>query len=109
MCRKYLSDPTEDVRVATETLLADFLREIRDVSYVRRQVEEQAKSKTPAESIRQADTVTDKLPELTLEDTEHAVFIGESDDRSDFDNDSSLKEDLTSDVDDRDTGGMSQS
>ena len=30
--RKYLSDPTEDVRVATENLLADFLKEIRDIS-----------------------------------------------------------------------------
>ncbi|KAJ7035740.1 hypothetical protein C8F04DRAFT_1258621 [Mycena alexandri] len=27
---KYLSDPTEDVHIATETLLADFVREIRD-------------------------------------------------------------------------------
>ena len=38
--RKYLSDPTEDVRVATENLLADFLREIRDISEVRRRREE---------------------------------------------------------------------
>lgn len=39
---KYLSDPTEDVRVATENLLADFLREIRDVSELRRRHEERA-------------------------------------------------------------------
>lgn len=38
--RKYLSDPTEDVRVATENLLADFLREIRDISEIRRRREE---------------------------------------------------------------------
>lgn len=106
MRRKYLSDPTEDVRVATETLLADFLREIRDVSLVRRQLEEQAKSRTPAESLRRLDMATDRLPELTLEDSEHAVFIGENDDHSNYDNDSSFKEGPTSEVDDRDTGGM---
>ncbi|KAI6166239.1 vacuolar protein 14 C-terminal Fig4p binding-domain-containing protein [Pisolithus thermaeus] len=39
---KYLSDPTEDVRVATERLLADFVREIRDVSELRRRHEELA-------------------------------------------------------------------
>ncbi|KAI5993628.1 vacuolar protein 14 C-terminal Fig4p binding-domain-containing protein [Pisolithus albus] len=39
---KYLSDPTEDVRVATENLLADFVREIRDVSELRRRHEEVA-------------------------------------------------------------------
>jgi vacuole morphology and inheritance protein 14 len=39
--RKYLTDPTEDVRVATETLLADFLREIRDVTRVRDRIDKQ--------------------------------------------------------------------
>ncbi|KAF9455934.1 vacuolar protein 14 C-terminal Fig4p binding-domain-containing protein [Collybia nuda] len=101
---KYLSDPTEDVRVATETLLADFLREIRDVSLVRRQLEEQAKSKTPVESLRRVDVTNDKLPDLTLEDSEHAVFIGENDDNSNYDNDSAFKEDPASEVGDRDTG-----
>jgi vacuole morphology and inheritance protein 14 len=44
-CRKYLSDPTEDVRVATENILADFLREIRHVTAVRKRLEERAKAK----------------------------------------------------------------
>jgi vacuole morphology and inheritance protein 14 len=43
--RKYLSDPTEDVRVATEHLLADFLREVRHVTNVRKKIEERAKAK----------------------------------------------------------------
>ncbi|KAG9317824.1 vacuolar protein 14 C-terminal Fig4p binding-domain-containing protein [Chiua virens] len=41
---KYLSDPTEDVRVATENILADFLREIRDISALRHRQEEIAES-----------------------------------------------------------------
>ena len=41
--RKYLSDPTEDVRVATESALADFLHEIRQVCLVKKQSEEQIK------------------------------------------------------------------
>ena len=34
---KYLSDPTEDVQVATENLMADFLREIRGIATANRQ------------------------------------------------------------------------
>lgn len=103
--RKYLSDPTEDVRVATETLLADFLREIRDVSIVRRQLDEQAKTKTPAESLRRvhADPAQESLPDLTLETSERAVFIGDNDYQSSHD--SEIKEDFTSIADDRDAGG----
>ncbi|KDQ15363.1 hypothetical protein BOTBODRAFT_31687 [Botryobasidium botryosum FD-172 SS1] len=37
---KYLSDPTEDVKVATENLLADFLREIREIAKVQQQRDE---------------------------------------------------------------------
>ena len=39
--RKYLSDPTEDVRIAAENQLAEFLREIREVTVVRKHREEQ--------------------------------------------------------------------
>ncbi|KAH9959873.1 vacuolar protein 14 C-terminal Fig4p binding-domain-containing protein [Russula dissimulans] len=38
---KYLSDPTEDVRIAAENQLAEFLREIREVTIVRKHREEQ--------------------------------------------------------------------
>ncbi|KAI0057608.1 ARM repeat-containing protein [Artomyces pyxidatus] len=40
---KYLSDPTEDVRIATENQLAEFLREIREVTIVRKHRDEQLK------------------------------------------------------------------
>lgn len=33
---KYLSDPTDDVRVATEVVLSEFLKEIRDITSVAR-------------------------------------------------------------------------
>ncbi|RDB19828.1 Protein VAC14 [Hypsizygus marmoreus] len=101
---KYLSDPTEDVRVATETILADFLREIRDVSIVRRQTEEQTKTKTarPAESLRRVD-MPEKLPELTMDTTEKAAFIADNDYQSSHDSEFAAKEDV-SNVDDRDTG-----
>ncbi|GLB34076.1 putative vacuolar protein 14 C-terminal Fig4p binding [Lyophyllum shimeji] len=103
---KYLSDPTEDVRVATETLLADFLREIRDVSIVRRQLDEQAslKAQTPAESLRHVD-VHEKLPELTLETSERSVFINDNEYPSGDDSDAAQKDDCAStNIDERDTG-----
>jgi vacuole morphology and inheritance protein 14 len=34
--RKYLSDPSEDVRIATENQLAEFLREIKEVTLVQK-------------------------------------------------------------------------
>ncbi|KAF5388338.1 hypothetical protein D9615_000638 [Tricholomella constricta] len=101
---KYLSDPTEDVRVATETLLADFLREIRDVSIVRRQLEDQAKAQTPAESLRHVD-MQENLPELTLETSERAVFINDNEYQSSHETDSAMKDDYAStNIDDRDIG-----
>ncbi|KAG6850903.1 hypothetical protein H0H93_006729 [Arthromyces matolae] len=102
---KYLSDPTADVRVATETLLADFLREIRDVSIVRRQLDEQAKMQTPAESLGSDVIEKELLPELTLETSERAVFINESEQASVDGDESVPKDDITSTLaDDRDLG-----
>ncbi|KAG5350482.1 hypothetical protein C0989_010837 [Termitomyces sp. Mn162] len=102
---KYLSDPTEDVRVATETILADFLREIRDVSIVRRQLDEQAKGQTPAESLRHIDVgEKEKLPELTLETSEKVAFINDNEQAS-FDGESLSKDDNASAAtDDRNIG-----
>ncbi|KAI0775377.1 vacuolar protein 14 C-terminal Fig4p binding-domain-containing protein [Irpex lacteus] len=66
---KYLSDPTEDVRIATENLLADFLREIRDVTLVQRHHEDQLKAKRAIEAetaARGADGDKEKLPDITM-------------------------------------------
>ncbi|KAF8969322.1 vacuolar protein 14 C-terminal Fig4p binding-domain-containing protein [Flammula alnicola] len=102
---KYLSDPTEDVRVATENLLADFLRELRDVTIVSRQLEQHVKSKTPAESIRRSDVDGDKLPDLTMENAERALYMLENDehDRSTLSSQVGPRDDA-SDMDDQDLG-----
>ncbi|CAE6520257.1 unnamed protein product [Rhizoctonia solani] len=41
---KYLSDPTEDVRVATENVLADFLVEIQEVTIIQKRKEEKTRA-----------------------------------------------------------------
>lgn len=106
MYRKYLSDPTEDVRVATETLLADFLREIRDVSVVRRRKEEHTKmkkDKEQSEPIRRPDT--DKLPDIYLSHPGRAAFFQENDSvLSDTDEEIGLNE-IKAEVEQRDNGG----
>ncbi|KAJ7774089.1 armadillo-type protein, partial [Mycena olivaceomarginata] len=102
---KYLSDPTEDVRVATETLLADFVREIRDVSTVRKRAEEQAKSKADSSSVRHSDFGgDDRLGDFSVDHSERSAFIADNDDHSAYDDESALKDDAPTDVDYRDTG-----
>ncbi|KAF8204638.1 vacuolar protein 14 C-terminal Fig4p binding-domain-containing protein [Pholiota molesta] len=102
---KYLSDPTEDVRVATENLLADFLRELRDVTIVSQQLEQQGKLKTPAESIRRGRVDGEKLPDLTMENAERALYMLENDehDRSTQSSQFGHRDD-GSDIDDQDLG-----
>ncbi|KAI9452938.1 armadillo-type protein [Russula earlei] len=76
---KYLSDPTEDVRIAAENQLAEFLREIREVTIVRaprgagapsRRLNETEKTRTEAEQSkgRLSDTVV-------IPDTERASVL----------------------------------
>ncbi|KAF8213897.1 ARM repeat-containing protein [Mycena galopus ATCC 62051] len=100
---KYLSDPTEDVRVATETLLADFVREIRDVSTVRKRAEEQ-KSKRDSASIRTSDLGggDDRLGDFSVDHSERSAFIA---DHEDYGDESAVaKDEAPSDADYRDTG-----
>ncbi|PIL37367.1 hypothetical protein GSI_01060 [Ganoderma sinense ZZ0214-1] len=102
---KYLSDPTDDVRVATEGLLADFLREIREVTVVQRRHEEQLKAKREAtvmEASRRAEAEKEKLPDITMEHHERASFIPENDDV--FDNDLETPEEKQEDQELRDSG-----
>lgn len=103
---KYLSDPIEDVRVATETLLAEFLREIHDVSGVRKQTTEsplqQSKYSERSES-RPSDNASEKILDTPIEDAERAAFIIDQDERSSYDPDN-LRDDHISDIDFRDAG-----
>lgn len=59
--------------------MADFLREIRDVTLVSRQFRQQVKSVEPN---RRADVDADKLPDLTLENAERALYMLEHDEHS---------------------------
>ncbi|ESK95145.1 heat repeat containing protein [Moniliophthora roreri MCA 2997] len=100
---KYLSDPTDDVKIATEILLADFLREIREVSSLRRRMEESRPPKRTGddgESMQRVDS--EKLSDLNAEHSERAVFLNEKDSHSNYDD--SVKEDRVSETDIRDTG-----
>ncbi|KAI0650504.1 ARM repeat-containing protein [Trametes meyenii] len=100
---KYLSDPTDDVRVATEGLLADFLREIRDVTVVQRRQEEQIRVKresTVTEGPRRIES--EKLPEITMDHPERGAFIAEHDDV--FDNDLENHDERHDEPDIRDIG-----
>jgi len=92
--------------VATETLLADFLREIRDVSIVRKRYEEQAKSKRRelAEYTRRPNNAAEKLPDITLPYQERNAFIPENNAGSDYDRNPVVQDDHVSEADYRDTG-----
>lgn len=89
--------------MATEVLLADFLREIRDVTVVRRRSEKLAKSThtvgdtesiVPSEGGQTEHSITDS--------PERAVFLADHDDAQYPD--SEYKEDRASDFDVRDAG-----
>ncbi|KAL1738101.1 armadillo-type protein, partial [Schizophyllum fasciatum] len=87
---RYLSDPTEDVRVTTEILLADFLREIQDVSNVRHRTEEQVRTQStdPSDSLRRYD-VTEAGSDLPVDgraatpsQQDRGAFLPDGDDQS---------------------------
>lgn len=94
------------MRVATEILLADFLRELRDVTIVSQQLGQQGKLKTPSESIRRGKADGEKLPDLTLENAERALYMLENDehDRSTQSSQFGHRDDA-SDGDEQDLGG----
>lgn len=77
LCSKYLADPTEDVRTATENLLADFLRELRDIAIVQKRAEEKARHMRELEAYEQARKADDRLPDITMTHPERAAFLPE--------------------------------
>lgn len=93
------------MRVATEGLLADFLREIRVVTNVQKHQEEQAKAKreaTLAESFRRHEGEKERLPDITMDHPERGAFITEHDDV--FDNDLEHQDDRQEEQEVRETG-----
>jgi len=93
------------VRTATENVLADFLREIREVTAVNRINEEQAKDMSAPTTARGSDTAQEKASEQEV--LERSAFIAQNDEKSNLDNESAIKDDYASvtDVAERDTGG----
>lgn len=71
--RKYLSDPIEDVRIATENLLADFLREIRDVTYVARHLDENGSIRKPENGHLRNDSMESRQLTMTEGNDSSAV------------------------------------
>lgn len=81
--RKYLSDPTEDVRIAAENQLAEFLREIREVTIVRKHREEEQghlretkPEEKPQPEIEQAKGQSSDIS--AMPDTERAPFLNDN-------------------------------
>jgi len=62
--------------------LADFLRELREVTLVSRQFRQQLKAQPLVEPNRRTDADGEKLPDLTLENAERALYMLENDDHS---------------------------
>ena len=93
------------MRTATENVLADFLRELRDVTAVNRINEEQAKDVSVPNTARRSDTAQEKAPEQEV--LERSAFIAQIDEKSNLDNESAIKDEYSpmTDVAERDTGG----
>ena len=78
MPRKYLSDPTEDVRIAAENQLAEFLREIREVTVVRKHREEQERlreAKPEENTWTETEAIKERSSDIAISDTERATLL----------------------------------
>ncbi len=77
----YLSDPTDDdVRIATENLLADFLREIQEIALVQRRTQDKETSSNNPQVLdtpRVPGDEKEKLPEITMLNNDSAAFLPE--------------------------------
>ncbi|KAL4264490.1 VAC14 family protein [Pleurotus pulmonarius] len=93
----YLSDPTEDVRVATESLLGEFLQEIHRITEARKKYK-------PTDPVAPRHTANENLPDLTMDGAETTAFLSEQGSHSSFEDESALKDDEASDHVYRDAG-----
>ncbi|KAI0321983.1 vacuolar protein 14 C-terminal Fig4p binding-domain-containing protein [Amylostereum chailletii] len=79
---KYLSDPTEDVRIATENQLAEFLREIHEVTLVQKQraqeAKEEARLKESLAEFHARSEAKERDFNGDVSDSEHGVFLKEN-------------------------------
>jgi len=107
--RKYLSDPTEDVRIAAENQLAEFLREIREVTIVRKHREEQERLREakPEEKIRaEVEQIKERSSDLSVSsDTERVSFLNGNLPLASSSEAEKLNGDIEFDTSERDVGG----
>lgn len=91
------------MRTATENVLADFLRELREVTAVNRNNEEQAKDVSVPTTARKSEQ--EKASEQEV--LERSAFITQNDENTNLENESAIKDEYVSaiDVAERDTGG----
>ena len=73
--RKYLSDPSEDVRAATEVVLSEFLKEIRDITIVARKTysEQAQKWEVAIEDVEPSDQTQDNTTPIHSEEEDGEV------------------------------------
>jgi vacuole morphology and inheritance protein 14 len=105
--RKYLSDPTEDVRIAAENQLAEFLREIREVTVVRkhREEEERLREVRPEEdNWTEAEGTKERSSDMATSDPDRATFPSSNLPLSS--ETEKQNEDLELDMNERNLGGM---
>jgi vacuole morphology and inheritance protein 14 len=103
--RKYLSDPTEDVRIAAENQLAEFLREIREVTVVRKHREEQERLReaNPEENT-EAEGTKERSSDIAISDPDRATVHSSNLPLSP--ETEKQNEDLELDMNERNLGGM---
>ena len=104
--RKYLSDPTEDVRIAAENQLAEFLREIREVTVVRkhREEEERLREAKPEENNwTEAEGAKERSSDIAISEPDRPTFHGSNLPLSS--DTEKQNEDLELDINERSLGG----
>jgi vacuole morphology and inheritance protein 14 len=103
--RKYLSDPTEDVRIAAENQLAEFLREIREVTVVRKHREEQERLReAKPEENTETEGTKERFSDIAISDPDRAIFHSSNLPLSS--ETEKQNEDLELDMNERNLGGM---
>lgn len=92
------------MRIATENLLADFLREIRDVTYVARHLDENGSIRKPEDGLARNDSMESRRPMMTDEYDGSAVDTTDSPVEMNETTEDVARE--SPDQDDRGNGGM---
>ena len=107
--RKYLSDPTEDVRIAAENQLAEFLREIREVTIVRKHREEQEHLREPKpeeNTWSETEAIKERSSDIAISDTERATYPNGNLPLALSSETDKQNEEVALDINERNVGGM---